>query len=102
MARILGKISSLGPCSETCPSETMMISSARLMIRSWWEMMSSVALRLSWMALKVSVSLAKDHRSMPASGSSKIIRPELRARMVAISMRLTSPPDREESTSRSM
>ena len=49
-----------------------------------------------------SVSLAKDHRSMPASGSSKIISGDFRARMVAISMRFTSPPDREASTSLSI
>ena len=71
-------------------------------MRSWWEMTISVASRFWWMALKVSVSLAKDHRSMPASGSSKIMSPDLRARIVAISMRLTSPPDREASTSRSI
>ena len=51
--------------------------------------------------MKVSVSRAKLHRSMPASGSSKIIRSASLARTVAISMRLTSPPDREASTSRS-
>ena len=57
--------------------------------------------RVPWSMRKVSVSLAKDHRSMPASGSSKMSRPPGRARMVAISMRLTSPPEREVSTSRS-
>ena len=33
-------------------------------MRSWWEMTISVASRFWWMALKVSVSLAKDHRSV--------------------------------------
>ncbi len=55
----------------------------------------------SWSRRKVSVSLAKDHRSMPASGSSKISSPLGRARRVAISMRLISPPEREASMSRS-
>ena len=78
-----------------------MTSSAREMIRSWWEMMIMVAVPAAWICSKVSVSRAKDHRSMPASGSSKIINWLFRARMVAISMRLTSPPEREASTSRS-
>ena len=44
----------------------------------------------------------KLQRSMPASGSSKMDIFVPRASMVAISMRLSSPPDREASTSRSM
>ena len=39
---------------------------------------------------------------MPASGSSKTDSLVLRAMIMAISMRLSSPPDREASTSRSM
>ena len=47
-SRILGNISSLAPRSTTSPPAIMTISSARLMMRSWWEMMMMVACRFSW------------------------------------------------------
>ena len=47
-SRILGNISSLAPRSTTSPPAIMTISSARLMMRSWWEMMMMVAERFSW------------------------------------------------------
>ena len=46
--------------------------------------------------------LLKLHRSMPASGSSKMDSREWRKSTVAISMRLISPPERVALTSRSM
>ena len=49
---------------------------------------------------KLSTSMAKLQRSMPASGSSKIARSTFRAMSVAISTRFTSPPESDASTSR--
>ena len=100
-AKIWGRISEAVPRWRIVPSPTTMTSSAREMMRSWWEMMIMVPLPAVWICSKVSVSRAKLQRSMPASGSSKIISWAFRASMEAISIRLTSPQEREASTSRS-
>ena len=61
-----GIISDLGPWRATSPPEIITISSARSMIRSWWEITTMVFFPRPWRMRKVSVSCAKDHRSMPA------------------------------------
>ena len=102
LARIWGKISSLGPCLVILPPETMTISSARSMIRSWWEMTTRVASPGVVDGAEGLGELGEGPQVNAGLRLVKIIRPDFRARMVAISMRLTSPPEREASTSRSI
>ena len=53
--------------------------------------------RISW---NMAMRFWKLHRSMPASGSSKMETAERFAKTVAISMRFSSPPERLAFTSR--
>ena len=72
-------------------------------ILSWWEM---IRIELSLMFLRMpsntSIRFWKLQRSMPASGSSKTASFGAFARIVAISIRFSSPPDRLLLTSRSI
>ena len=98
-----GSTVSLGPWSATRPSFSTMISSAIFNMRSWCEMMSmALSLMLARMPWNTSIRFWKDHRSMPASGSSNTDRAVPLASTVAISTRFSSPPDRLAFTSRLM
>ena len=77
-----------------------MIRSAIFRIRSWWEMMMIEPCVFSCMFSNTRIRLLKLHRSMPASGSSKIDSFVPRAMIIAISMRFSSPPDSDAFTSR--
>ena len=96
----LGSISSFGPCSDMRPFAMTTILSAISSMRSWWEMMSMLPFISSYIFSNTAMRLEKLQRSMPASGSSKSESLVPRASMVAISMRLSSPPERLAFTSR--
>ena len=73
----------------------MIIWLAIFNILSWWEITIVIAWELFSISLNISAKLWKLHKSIPASGSSKIPSKGLRAKTLAISILFNSPPDKE-------